>query len=178
MPDGNITHWSFLESADPNHPNIEVKRLCGKLFLITDKDDAGLKKDGTPDRRYTKKQQRHQKLKDVLNERYYCLDCREIENALSPDVLKKVVQGYEGGEEPLQFKDFDYKAYKDKYLGAFIESNIEGITRSYKSQSGTIKDKVNFAKKAVAHINSTEDLSEEALNLTEKLYKFIKEQNK
>lgn len=33
---GNITHWSFLEDADANHPNIEVERLCGRLFLISE----------------------------------------------------------------------------------------------------------------------------------------------
>ena len=174
---GNITHWSFLEAPDPEHPNIEVERLCGKLFLITDKDDAGLKKDGTADKRYTKKQLRHQKLRRSLGDRYCCLDCREIENTLSPEILKKVVQDYEGSEVDLAYKNFDYTEYKNKYLGSFIEANVTGISKGYKSQSGTIKDKVNFAKKAVHHINSVEDLSQEARNLTEKLYEFIKSNN-
>src|SRR5690606_38667289 len=45
----NITHWSFLSESDESIPNIIVDRLCGKLFLITDRDGAGLKMDGSPD---------------------------------------------------------------------------------------------------------------------------------
>jgi len=36
----NITHWSFLESEDSTHKNIDVDRVCAKLFLISDKDDT------------------------------------------------------------------------------------------------------------------------------------------
>ena len=174
---GNITHWSFLEDADTDHPNIEVERLCGKLFLITDKDGAGLKKDGTFDKRFKKKQERHKKLSENLSDRYYCLDCREIENTLSPEVLKKVVQGYEKDNAILSFENSKYEDYKDEYLGSFIEKNVDDTSRSYRGKSGTIKDKVNFAKRAVAHIESVKDLSEEALDLTKKLYNFIRSNN-
>ena len=174
---GNITHWSFLESADPNHPNIEVEHLCAKLFLISDKDGAGLKKDGTSDKRCKKKQERHEQLKERLSDRYYCLPCREIENLLSPEVLEQVILEYEKPEVAPDFGDLVYEKYKDEYLGKFIDDKVSGINRSYKSDSGTIKDKVNFAKKAVAHIHSIDDLPEEAKKLTEGLYEFIKSNN-
>ncbi|MGB3780877.1 MAG: AAA family ATPase, partial [Tunicatimonas sp.] len=175
---GNITHWSFLEDADADHPNIEVERLCGKLFLITDKDGAGLKKDGAPNPNRSKKQQRHEKLKRNLDDRYHRLDCREIENTLSPEVLKKVIQDYEKDNATLDFEKLKYESYKNEYLGSFIERNVDSASRSYKSESGTIKDKVNFAKKAVTHIESVKDLSKEARDLTEKLYNFIEGNNK
>lgn len=174
---GNITHWSFLESADPDHPDIEVERLCAKLFLISDRDGAGLRKNGTPDKRYKKKQERHEQLEKKLGSRYYCLPCREIENLLSPKVLKQVILEYEKPEVAPDFGDLVYEKYKDEYLGKFIDDKVSGINRSYKSDSGTIKDKVNFAKKAVAHIHSIDDLPEEAKKLTEVLYEFIKGNN-
>jgi hypothetical protein len=68
-----------------------VDRLCGKLFLITDSDNA------------TKgaKAKRHETLKKKLEDRYYCLECTEIENLLTPEVIKAVVANYEGEQTAL-----------------------------------------------------------------------------
>lgn len=184
---GNITHWSFLEDADPNHSNILVDRLCGKLFLITDKDGAGQKKDGTADEGSVEKKakyDRHIKLKEKLGKKHYhCLEAREIENLLSTEVLKKVVLSYEDDKnEEFDFKEkFTYENYKNEKIGDFIDKNIIKSTRKggYAAASGTIKgSKFEFSKRAVENIKEISDLSEEAKELTEKLYKFISEQNK
>lgn len=177
---GNITHWSFLKASDSNVSNIEVKRLCGKLFLVSDKDGAGLKKDGTPNRSKAKKYERHLELEEALGERYYCLKSKEIENTLSPHVLKAIVENYEAKNPNianLKFNKFAYEHYKDAGIGAFIQNNVEGINHKYEADSGTITDKVNFAKKAVQNISSFDDLTDDAKTLTIKIYDFIKSNN-
>lgn len=165
----NITHWSFLDEDDDEHPNIEVEKVCAKLFLISDNDNS---KDGS------KKALRQQKLSEKLKERYYCLEAIEIENILSEDVLKKVIFEYETGNEALIFKkSFTEQKYKKALLGKFIDANIENGWKKYADKSGTVKDKLNFAKKAVSNINSIKDLSNEAQDLSKRIYDFIAKQN-
>ena len=74
----NITHWSFLDNEE--HP-INVDTLCGKLFLIADKDKN--------------KDERHKELEKKLGDRFYCLRCKRVENLLSKEVLLKVIEDYE-----------------------------------------------------------------------------------
>lgn len=181
---GNITHWSFLEDADPNHSNILVDRLCGKLFLITDQDGAGKKKDGTADEGSSEKKakyDRHIKLKEKLGENHYhCLEAREIENLLSTEILRETIKMYEknNADEIVFSEKFLYENYKHELLGKFIDKYVENTKRkSYAADSGTINDKLQFAKRAVENIEKLSDLSEEAKELTGKLYDFIKEQN-
>lgn len=166
----NITHWSFLEddSDEELYKNINVERLCARLFLITDKDG-------------NKKTTRHEKLKKSLKENYYCLECREIENLIDVTVLKKVIAEYEGLQvEEVKYKqNFTYDGYKNKSLGAFIEKQLEVKKRSgkYASDSGTITNKVKFCKKVINHTTNFEDLSKEAQMLTKRIYQFISECN-
>ncbi|GGH22559.1 AAA family ATPase [Mucilaginibacter phyllosphaerae] len=169
----NITHWSFLENTDLNHPNIEVERLCGKLFLITDKDGDGLSETG----KATAKEKRQLQLKEKLQERYYCLLAREIENTLSVDVVKKIIIELEDNSE-INFKEsFNAEAHVTEKLGMFLDNNVIGGNRTYADSSGTIKDKLNFAKKAVTYLITEDDLTIEAKDLTSKLYEFIKLNN-
>lgn len=168
----NITHWSFLDDekheGEETFKSINESKVCGTLFLITDKDSE-------------KKEVRHSKLAQALGDRYYCLDCREIENLLTPLTLKNVIAKYEKTEvSDLDFnKRFSNKTYKNQPLGKFIEEIISNKKRqgSYSSASGTVSDKVGFCKKAIAEMKNFEDLSDEAKKLTEELYKFIATNN-
>jgi len=167
----NITHWSFLddqEAEEEAFKSIDESKVCSTLFLITDKDGK-------------QKQERQEKLQDVLGEQYYCLECREIENIISLQVLKKVIAVYEN-ELPDDVKfisEFTMEDYSDTPIGSFIESQLKDKKRrgSYASASGTITNKVDFCKKAISEMNNYEDLSEEAKILVEKLYKFIEANN-
>lgn len=166
----NITHWSFLDdNNDEDFSAMNVERLCSKLFLIADKDSD-------------KKLPRQQQLKENLGDRFYCLDCKEIENLIDEDILKKVISEYEGknvGE--LEFnRKFTRKTYKNNYLGQFIDKQLKDSKRKngYSSKSGTIKDKINFFKKALNYIKTYDDLSEEAKSLAEQVYKFVYSKNK
>jgi hypothetical protein len=164
----NITHWSFLD--DGTASTIDVERLCGKLFLITDKDSAT----------NSAKVKRHETLKNRLGDRYYCLETREVENILSSDVIAKVVKEYEG--EGAVLSHFANDSYKNEPLGSFIETTVLNgkklRTGSYAAESGTITDKIGFCKKALHHMSLFNDLSPEAKALAESIYKFIEMNNR
>lgn len=160
---GNITHWSFLDKED--HP-INVNRLCGKLFLITDKDKN--------------KDERHEELEKKLGDRFYCLECKEVENLLSKKVLLEVIKDYEKADPIIE--DFEESDYRDKSLGKFIDEKLGTNKRREKSYASekygsTVRDKVRFCKKAIDHTNEWDDLSEEAKEISERIYQFIKENN-
>lgn len=156
----NIKHWSFLQEPD-GEDTITVKSLCGKLFLIADGDNGN-------------KAKRHQKLRDELGDRFYLLECKEVENLLSKEVLVKVIEGY--GDDFSQI-DFSEEDYKNRGLGEFIDEMLgDSRKRSY-SDNGPIKGKPNFCKKAIKCIEKWDDLSEEAKKLTIKIYNFICKHN-
>ncbi|SEO06430.1 AAA domain-containing protein, putative AbiEii toxin, Type IV TA system [Terribacillus saccharophilus] len=177
----NITHWSFLDKdgtdADEDHTSMNAEKVCSTLFLISDKDGED-------------KRGRQEQLKEVLEERYYCLECLEIENILTVDTLKNVIAEYEKTtslEQPLEHlkkDEFTQEEYKNEKLGDFINSlfyDEEPRKRkrkgSYAAESGTIANKLDFCKRAIKHINTYDDLSEEARLLCENLYGFIKANN-
>lgn len=168
----NITHWSFLEDDDENHPNIEVESLCGQLFLISDSDNAS---------KSSKKYIRQEKLKEKLGEHFYCLEVKEIENLLTPKVIIETIKKFEKNDcEGVDFKTILNDKYQNHYLGKYIQKNVDGLKRVYESKSGTgtIANKVQFAKVASAEITEWNDISEEAKKLVGLLYDFIAENNK
>lgn len=168
----NITHWSFLddneEEKEETFNSIKESRVCGSLFLITDKDSK-------------EKETRQLKLTKALGERYYCLNCREIENILSASTLKEVIASYEQVEvEQLELsQEFTSSTYESLLLGNFIEEIVIDRKRlgSYSSKSGAVTDKVGFCKRAIAKMESFDDLSEEAKKLSKTLYDFISRNN-
>jgi predicted ATP-dependent endonuclease of OLD family len=157
----NITHWSFLNEEDSP---INIERLCGKSFLVTDKDGD-------------KKIERKTQLQTKLGDRYKMLDCREIENTLSLKTIERVLKKYEK-RNPFTMPTFRTAyPHKDAGIGKFIEEKIFGtqtMTRrgGYKESSGTIKSKVDFCKKAIDGM-TPEEVSPIALKLAEDIYNFV-----
>ncbi|MEE9553812.1 MAG: ATP-binding protein [candidate division Zixibacteria bacterium] len=156
----NITHWSFL---DKEEKPINVASLCSILFLIADRDEG--------------KEERHEKLEEILGDRYYRLQCIEIENLLSPKVLLETIKSYK--VEPKKNIKIKQESYNNKKLGKFIDSRIlePGSKKTFGADSGTLKNKPDFARKAISHISSIEDMSEEAQDIANMLYDFIRERN-
>lgn len=170
---GNITHWSFLDDdkteLDERHASMNAEKICSTLFLISDKDGDD-------------KRPRQDKLKNVLGERYYCLECKEIENILSADTIREVITEYEGGTlEHLNNEDFTQEEYRNEHLGTYINKLLPDEVRqrrgSYAAKSGTIVNKLDFCKRAINHITNYDQLSEEAKKLTQAIYNFIKVHN-
>lgn len=160
---GNITHWSFL---DEGGDAMKANRLCACMMLIADRDEDG------------KKEARHEKLRSTLEERFNLLECREVENLLTPEVIKAVLAEY--GEDVGAIEAFEQSDYTSESLGAFIMSKLSDPKRrgGYAEESGTIKDKLGFCEKAVGHMEKFEELSPEARELTVKMYEFILDHNK
>lgn len=155
---GNITHWSFLDNEE-NPMNAE--RLCGKLFLIADKDQG--------------KVIRHEKLDKKLGDRFCLLNCREVENLISKKVLLKIIKDYEGCYPDT---DFEEKNYINEPLGRFINKKLgDNKKRNYAEESGTITNKLGFCKKAIEHTEEFKDLSDETKLICEKICRFINENN-
>ena len=161
----NITHWSFLDEEN----GINQEKLCGKLFLIADRDDIKSKA----------KSERHKKLLKVLGEHnYHRLNCREIENLLSKNTFEKILKSINDSK---QLAKFNYSDYKTKKLGQFIEDVVyEGSPpQKYASSTGSLSSRMKskFAEIAKSEISQFDDLSLEAQKLCEKIYKFIENNN-
>lgn len=186
---GNITHFSFLDDdEEPTEKRILVDRLCAKLFLITDADvDPISRKRGAKTENSTPpagdeqpssdpKQSRKALLAKRLDDRYYCLESREIENLLSPKVLQSVLIAY-GEENPPQF---NHDRYRSARLGEFIDKQLsEKRNRkgSYGGEYGVLNGKVAFCAKAIESTTSWDDVSEEAQKLVKKIHDFISSMN-
>jgi len=166
----NLPHWSF---SDDESEGIDVKRLCGRVLLIADRDDDDKKM--------------HADLASHLGERFFQLPCREIENLLTPAIISAVIRKDCG--DAIDLKPFDHSQYFDQYLGRFIDKQVLPdnwkAIRGRKSEhpyggesgSGTIVTKVPFCRKAIDNIKELKDLSKDALQLCERIYKFIEENN-
>jgi len=161
----NITHWSFLDDSDEA---MKPEWLCGEVFLIADKDSG--------------KEDRHEKLRKFLGDRAYILPCREIENLLTPEVIRSVIKCYEK-EKEVEFRNFKQETYANRGLGRFIQNSVLAkdytVARKggYAEKSGTIKDKLGFAKRAIDAMTSFEELSPAAQDLTQAIISFIRDKN-
>ena len=127
---------------------MNVERLCGKLLLIADKSEG------------TGKKERHKQLSKKLGNRFIELKCKEVENLLKPEIIRRILIDYK--EDPGKIPEFVYADYKNRSLGKFIEDILKenkNRTGSYISGS-SISDKVNFCENAISHMNEWNNLSE------------------
>ena len=164
----NIDHWSF-EGSD-KIDNINASGITNRCFIVCDNDNDG-------------KQKRKQNLKEVFgDDNFYELSVREIENTISRQVLEKTLFS---GKEPEYIKKYKDEAYatKSAYMGTFIDNHYK-LNKKYSNKSGTtgkgsgtIKEKLSFAKSVSSNINDINDLSNNAKELCEKIYEFIKKAN-
>ncbi|BAV07006.1 Predicted ATP-dependent endonuclease of the OLD family, contains P-loop ATPase and TOPRIM domains [Filimonas lacunae] len=162
----NIIHYSFEEMS--NWEKIKATRISNKILVIVDSDDTNINNK-------SKKAERLRMLKENLGDQLIILPCREIENTLSPKIIRDIIKTREGVSE-IEF-NFSESDYKNKYLGTFIEKNATGITKKYSQKSGTIYNKVDFAKIAVEQIQELDDLSFSGREIAENIFNFISDHN-
>lgn len=109
------------------------------------------------------------------------MEAKEIVNTLSKNVLLEVIKDYECGEDGRDEVNYEFEeSYKSEPLGKFIEDTIlkGDIKRKGGYKTGnTINGKGDFCKKALNHIKSYENFSEEAKKICELLCQFIVIQN-
>ena len=162
----NITHWSFIDDNDID--TINSSAIAHNIFIVCDNDD-------------NKKIERKNKLKEVLGERVYILKSREIENIISKNVLENTIK-QDNKIDEIKYKrisNYTEKNYaKPKIkMAKFIDDTFD-LKKKYSGKYNTLKNKADFAKKAITNMNNYDDLTQEAKDLTEKIVKFIEESNK
>ena len=164
----NIVHYDF-SPTDNDLSKIKASSICNRIFLIHDADIG--------------KEKRHQRLKHQLKNNYYQLDVLEIENLLSPQVLIKTLDSYKLREDNTLFiPNFKIEDYENLPLGKFVNELIpKGLKKIFSSGTNhttpKLYNKIDFAHKALMHINNWDELTPKAQKLTKAIYKFIKKNN-
>ena len=166
----NLKHWS-IASDEPTAINVDF--LCSEGLLIIDHDNAKWK------------DQLHEQLKEKLGDRFYRLPVREVENLLTFDTILAVIRDYEGDAE-LEPLTGQPRRYRDRALGRAIEQMFFNKLRlsrrrsdhPYEEKSGTIKNKPDFCARALRHIESIDQMSEDAVSVCEKMHDFIRHRNR
>lgn len=165
----NITHWSFISTEDIE--TINSSGITNRSLIVCDNDNDGKKK-------------RKEMLKNIFGEDKYCeLKVREIENTICRSVLEKMLFNGEKVKYNEPYEGEEY-AKKDIYMGDFIDQHYNIENKKYSSKTsdgkgtGTIKDKLSFAKNIAKNIYDINDLSPHALDLCEKICSFIEKSNK
>lgn len=166
---GNLVHFNFdpKDSLD----TINAKYINNKIFLIADNDNS------LPD---SKKGERKAHLKEILKDNFYELPVVEVENLITPETLKNVLKNQNDGQKELiDEKITEETDFRNVGLGEFI-GNIFGEQWKSKctEKSGTIKNKLSFCSNVIQVTTDYDRLSQEAKELTEKIYNFIEQNNK
>lgn len=164
---GNLVHFNF-ESQD-SAESINAKYINNKIFLIADNDG------NSPT---SKKGRRKSRLKEILGDNFFELPVLEIENLITQETLKTVlIKQNPDKSEIINQKLSKKKDFRNQKLGNYIDKLFGKAIREYAGESGTIKNKLDFCSAVIEETNNYDNLSEEAKQLTEKLYNFIKINN-
>jgi hypothetical protein len=111
----NLTHFSFEERVSDNgQTETSVSDLCGKAIVIADGD-------------IVEKGDRIAHFVDQLKERFICLACKEIENLIPEELMKKQIRldhtpPQRGHVDEDAIKNLNYAAYarSDEGLGKYL----------------------------------------------------------
>lgn len=167
-----VVHYDFSSDVKSVKDNkIKATRITNRILLIHDQDKN--------------KVERHELLTNQLGEHYLKLNCLEIENLISPQILMSTLKEYQKtNADILEFKVFDQADYEMKPIGEFIVEIIKGGVIKKICSEGTstvtskLLNKADFALKATEHMLQWNDLSQSAKDLTIKVYDFIQSHNK
>lgn len=165
---GNIVHFNFEDEDYEN--SINAKYINNRIFLIADNDNT---KEGE------KKHERKERLKQVLGDKFYELPVTEIENLLSQETIKQILQQ----QNPkcidiIEEKFAEERKYQKRKLGRYIDGLFkEKGLKKYSASSGAIRDKLSFCQTAIEQITDYDMLTVEAKDLVEKVVSFIETNN-
>jgi hypothetical protein len=140
----NLTHWSF-EPDTKETKEIKASYVCAHAFLIADGDVAT-------------KGERKQIYTDMLGDRFYLLEVKEIENLLPVEILREIVankfEKHQGDINSIDYKKYSKpKIPLGKYLDNLLPQPREKSV--FAEKSGTIKAKGTFCDDAVKLIQDT-----------------------
>ena len=140
----NLTHWSF-DPEEKETKEIKASYVCAHAFLIADGDVAT-------------KGDRKVVYTDMLGDRFYLLEVKEIENLLPVEILREIVANKFENHQ-VDINSIDYKKYsKPKIpLGKYLDNLLPQPREKsvFAEKSGTIKAKGTFCDDAVKLIQDT-----------------------
>lgn len=178
---GTLGHWCFSDDEGSNDGRLKALRTTSNILLLVDGDIIN-------------KGNRLAILEKEFGENLYVMPGKEIENILPKDIListavdiynKKRIQNKDTNIKEILQK-INYSTYSkspygigyhlDKALG--LTGRGKGSLRIFADESGTIKDKVNFALKASELMDNTDwDLTPEISSLCTRIFEHIKQVN-
>jgi len=177
----NLQHYLFNEEDDSPESLDKIKAhfLSNRIFLLADQDKIEWK------------QERHKTIKSWIKDKFYyeTTVVLEIENTLSADVLKMIVNKVlKVNTEIANTLDFTEEDYLDIGLGEFLNRKLSRKVDKlpkFRDKGGTLKSvyKEKFSKFVLEGAESGNinwaDISrnKHAKNLTESLYNFIEAHN-
>jgi len=149
----NLTHWTFSEMNAKAIQELRALSVTVNAFLIADGD---IKNKGN----------RVEKLAAELNDRFYLLECKEIENLIPFGVVKAVAIEMFGrkrkkfGTQLNQLESLNDCSFSNSEdgLGFHLDQalGLQGQGKDcdsiFASDSGTLKEKTAFCEKAVAYM--------------------------
>ncbi len=159
-----IAHWMFDDEISDEddqkfQEQIRAKNISNRILVIADRDEN--------------KEEKHKRLKDVLNEDYFVLPCREIENILPLDIIFEVMCTIEGVK---QLND-NLKKYavnnKNKLqyskLSKSLPKIISSICKQKSKYTSYLEDsgrsgKLSFCNLAIGCLNLKYNLLKQQLN--------------
>ncbi|WP_434686518.1 AAA family ATPase [Pseudanabaena minima] len=140
----NLTHWSF-DPDEKETKEIKASYVCAHAFLIADGDVAT-------------KGDRKQVYTNMLGERFYLLEVKEIENLLPVEILREIVAN-KFEKHQVDINSIEHKKYSKpkiplgKYLDSLLPQPLEKPV--FAEKSGTIKAKGTFCDDAVKFMQDT-----------------------
>lgn len=190
----NIEHWSFLSgeiNPDCLNPNVFV--IADNDNELSEEEFKYIAENDFDNLFFDENSKKERLIKLCSLENSYVLRARETENIIKGSILRQTIINKEKGynqkfnnqrsinEELIPI--FDEHQYRDMYLGRFIDKKLKkfkAIEKGYiysSSTTGTLNNKNEFSKLVISNIENFDDLSEEAKELTLKVYNFIQKSN-
>ncbi|WLD21902.1 AAA family ATPase [Aeromonas veronii] len=178
---GTLGHWCFTDDGESSEGRLNALRTASNILLLVDGD---IKSKGN----------RLSILQNEFEDKLIVMPGKEIENLLPESILlKTAIEIYrkkrtkiKGDNIENELKELNYSTYKnspqgigyhlDKSLG--LKGKGKDTQKIFADDSGTIKDKVNFALKATEIMNNTTwKLTPEISSLCERIFSHIKKSN-
>ena len=84
----------------------------------------------------------------MLVERFYILNCKEIENLIPPEILKEmIIGGVEATSKSIDLVDYSKYSTSEEGLGKYLD-DLLGKGEFALEETGTLKKGVNFCEEA------------------------------
>ncbi|MEQ9096794.1 MAG: ATP-binding protein [Phycisphaerales bacterium] len=154
-------HLSLFDDKGP-----DVNRICSHMLFVADYDGE-------------KKAADAETLKEKLGDRFHRLECREIENTVSSEVLRRVVAAWTKSDpEKLELLGQDEIA--EQGIGELINDHYAEFLKErdrWADEDGGLsqKRKTKFAELVREHTGSVADLSPAALAVAEAAVAFVRD---